>query len=563
MAFLRVIKGLHPGQLFPIEDQVTTIGRSPDCQLVIESGAVSRHHLRIARRGGRYYAEDLGSLNGSFVNDERIDGSELLRDGDQIGLCDIAFSYHEGNPQPASASSEAVVLDEGDGSESIVATSLGISSRAGETSFLQANADAKLHAIIEIGQRLASTIKLEDVLQRILESLFRVFSRADRGFIVLAAAGTDRLDVRAFRSRQDEDQAQEGIETQVRISRTMIRQAMESGRALLLTDSDEDSRFGAAESITNFHIRSAMCVPLVDSEGKPLGVIQLDTLDRLGRFTQNDLDVLAVVAGQLAMAIENAQLHETALRERALERELALAHRVQHALLPTESPKINGYEFYAYYEPAHLIGGDYYDYIALPDDRLAVVVADVSGKGVAAALMMAKLSAEMRFSLAMQASPVAAMRRINEIFSGERWRGRFVTCVIGLIDPRKHRVTVANAGHAMPLRLDADGAITEEAGIDSCFPLGWYATAEYNEFEIELAAGERLFLYSDGLTDAHNPAEESYGLSRLKQRLAGRTGGVEKVGRWLIDDIRMFIGSSTQPDDITLACFGRLDASAK
>ena len=140
-------------------------------------------------------------------------------------------------------------------------------------------------------------------------------------------------------------------------------------------------------------------------EGEALGVIQLDALDPLNRFRQEDLDVLASVASQAAFAIENAQLHEAAMHDQALRRELAVAHEVQRGFLPAAAPHIPGYDFFEFYQPANQLGGDYYDYIELPGGRLAVVVADVSGKGISAALLMAKLSAETRFCLASEPQP--------------------------------------------------------------------------------------------------------------------------------------------------------------
>ena len=160
-----------------------------------------------------------------------------------------------------------------------------------------------------------------------------------------------------------------------------------------------------AESIVDFHIRSMICAPLVDRDGNSLGVIQLDTLDPRNRFKKDDLDVLVSVACQAAFAVENAQLHEAAMHDQAIRRELAVAHEVQRGFLPSAAPRIPEYDFFEFYEPANQLGGDYYDYVELPGGRLAVVVADVSGKGISASLLMAKLSAETRYCLASEPSP--------------------------------------------------------------------------------------------------------------------------------------------------------------
>ena len=191
--------------------------------------------------------------------------------------------------------------------------------------------------------------------------------------------------------------------------------------------------------------------PLINRDGNSLGVIQIDTLDPRNRFRQDDLDVLVSVACQAAFAVENAQLHEAAMRDQAMRRELAVAHEVQRGFLPSAAPRIPEYDFFEFYEPANQLGGDYYDYVELPGGRLAVVVADVSGKGISASLLMAKLSAETRYCLASEPSPAAAVGRLNRAFCDSGWEDRFVTMVLAVLDPRRHEVTVVNAGHLPPL----------------------------------------------------------------------------------------------------------------
>src|SRR5690606_19891517 len=171
----------------------------------------------------------------------------------------------------------------------------------------------------------------------------------------------------------------------------------------------------------DFRIRSMMCAPLLTADGEAIGVIQIDTLDQRHRFTEDDLDLLASVASQAAIAIDNAQLHEAALRQRAITRDLEVAREVQKGFLPERPPQVGDFQFYNYYQPANQVGGDYFDYVELPDGRLAVIVADVVGHGIAAALLMARLAAEVRFSLATEMRPATAVARLNNMFS----RGAF------------------------------------------------------------------------------------------------------------------------------------------
>ena len=264
---------------------------------------------------------------------------------------------------------------------------------------LQVNTEAKLKALLEISRNLGRAIGMVDVLPKILDSLFKIFIQADRGFIVLLEPQSGRLVPKAIKYRRSEDTQS------VKISRTIINSVMTSKQAVLSADAASDERFDMAESIVDFRIRSMMCAPLITGEGNALGVIQIDTLDSRNRFNREDLDVLASVASQAAFAVENAQLHETALRDQAIKRELAVAHEVQRGFLPAESPNLAGYDFFEFYESAHALGGDYYDYVPLSGGRLAVVLGDVSGKGISASLLMAKLSAEARYCLASEPRP--------------------------------------------------------------------------------------------------------------------------------------------------------------
>ena len=166
-----------------------------------------------------------------------------------------------------------------------------------------------------------------------------------------------------------------------------------------------------------------MCAPLVDSDGQVLGVIQIDTTDQRRQFNKDDLEVLVSVASHAAMAMENVQLHERRLHAELMERELALAHKVQRGLLPAGPPVVKGYEFVDLYEPANHLGGDYFDYIGLPGGRLAIALADVMGKGIAAALLMARLSAQVPYCLASLPTPADAMARLNTVFCEPRWEG--------------------------------------------------------------------------------------------------------------------------------------------
>jgi len=542
-----------------LEGEVIVLGRSPDCDIVLEVSAVSRQHARIFNRDGVFHLEDLHSRNGTFVNEQLIEGQRPLNENDQVRICDLVFVFHQGPPGATQTEihldddTDTVALlvdDEWRSSGSTIMSKMDVSS--GTTGMrLSVRPEMKLKALIEISRNLSTAVALADVLPKLLDSLFTIFPQADRGFVVLKDIVSGRLIPMAVKHRREEDS-----ET-IRISRTIVNEVMAAGEAVLSADAANDSRFELAESIVDFSIRSMMCAPLIGSEGQALGVIQIDTLDQRNRFVQQDLDVLASVASQIAVAVENAQLHETALRERAMERELAVAHEVQQGFLPAGPPQIEGYTFFDFYEPANQLGGDYFDYIRLPDGRWAVVLADVSGKGVSASLLVAKLSAEIRYCLASQPTPAEAVDLLNKVFCESRWEDRFVTMNLTVLDPREHEVTLVNAGHMPPLLRTASETKEAMQHADGGLPLGVDRDMAYGQTVIRLDPGDYLLMYTDGITEAMNSRGELYGSARLWQQIEPKADGVSTLGWRIIDDVKRFAGNRAQSDDMCLTCFGR------
>ena len=556
MAVLEVVKGLSPGTRFSLTEDISVLGRHPDCNVVLDVAAVSRQHAQILQESGDYYLQDLGSRNGTFLNGSLIGEKLLLKEGDQFVICDIAFTFHRQWPptSPTGETSIALLVDDVPDStiSSSIMSKLDVSSSPSGI-HISAKPEVKLTAMIEISQSLANALSLDDVLPKLLDSLFKVFLQADRGFVVLQSPGNGVLIPKAIKfRRQEEDTA--------RISRTIVRRAMESKEAILSTDATSDSRFDMSQSLADMQIRSMMCVPLINAEGSALGVIQIDTVDQRSRFTDRDLEVLASVGAQAAIAIDNAQMHEHALRQRALERDLELAHRIQQGLVPSETPVLSGYHFFHFYQAANLVGGDYYDYIQLPANRIAVVLGDVAGKGVAAALLMAKLSGEVRFNLASHDDVAVAVQRINATFDRPDWEDRFVTFVAAIIDPSCHELTLVNAGHMAPFLRHHDGRVEELGKGTGGLPLGVDRDSPYEPYTCTLDPGDFVTLFTDGVSEAMNAQRELYGLDNLRQQIAGEATHVVELGRRILDDVRRFVGNHPQNDDICITCFGRAES---
>jgi phosphoserine phosphatase RsbU/P len=333
-------------------------------------------------------------------------------------------------------------------------------------------------------------------------------------------------------------------------------------KAVLSQDAGDDKNLPVSASIADLKIRSIMCVPLLTPDNQALGILQLDTSDRR-QFIQDDLDVLAAVASQAAIFIQNASLHESLLKRERLERDLKIAEEVQKRFLPQAVPEIEGYEFFAHYQPTYEVGGDYYDFVALPSDRMAFALGDVSGKGVAAALMMAKFSGDTRYCILTENSPASTATRLNNLLCAAGIEDKFITLSLSVLDAPTRRLTLASAGHMPLLVRRFDGSVEEVGKEISGIPLGIMDDSDYEQSELQLNPGDVVVIYSDGVTDARSPADELYDSQtnhRLLKRVAEASGSPEAIGRAILQDIREFSAGHSQADDITLVCFGPLPA---
>lgn len=592
MASLKVIQGNSPGKEFRLEGNRSVLGRSPDCEVVLDVAAVSRHHAVITMEEDRFFIEDMGSRNGTFVNGQRVVDRAPVRDGDQMLICDMLLEFHQHayaqgpmgvespmglvGPGPESSSLLGPVGGESAGdSGGLKADAATEMEEAGETGGLpetgmstimatldvgggtssnwqlSAKPEAQLMAIIEIANNLAKVLGVDEILPKLLDSLFKIFVQADRGFVIMRPKPEAPLVPVASKARRVHE------ETDMRISRTIVQQAVDGKQAILSADAASDERFNMAQSIADFQIRSLICAPMLDGDGNPLGVIQIDTRDQRSRFTDQDLRVLVCVANQAAIALDNAKMHEEAIKQQALQRDLELARKMQQALLPEASPTVPDYHFFDFYESALQVGGDYYDYVMLPEGRFAVVVGDVAGKGVSAAILMAKLSSDVRFWLAREPDSARALDAINAAFSHHAWDDRFVTMVVAVVDPHANRLTLVNAGHMPPLLRTSADKVLEIGGEQAGLPLGVIDDYSYESYQRELAPGDLVTIFTDGFSEAMNSRRELFGLQRLA-RLAGTTEvPPTELGTYILSNVRKFAGDFPQSDDMCLVCFGR------
>jgi phosphoserine phosphatase RsbU/P len=566
MAFLKRANGDTAGQVIELKPERIIIGRSPEhCHVVLDPNGVSRRHAEIYRKGEDFYLADLNSRNMTKVNNTKVipGVDHHLAPGDRINICDVEFLFYPRLPaETAREPGDIMFVNEADSGDSPHLHTLDASRSSAMASLVKP--EVKLKAILEIARNLGSELKIDAVAPKILDSLMELFPQAERLFLVLVEPETKKLVRKAFRYRPSKRATFStnipADEVPMSISRSIVNHVLLQKKAVLSQDASSDQNLPTSASIADLKIRSVMCVPLVTPDKEALGILQLDTSDRK-QFQQEDLDVLAAVACQAAIAIQNAAMHESLLERERVNRDLRLAEQVQKRFLPQTEPAIPGFEFFSHYDPAYEVGGDYYDFVTLPGNRLAIAVGDVSGKGVAAALMMAKFSGDTRYCILTENQPAPAADELNTLLFSAGIEEKFITLSLSVLDVGAQTLTLASAGHLPVMVRRANGKVEEIGEEIAGFPLGIIPEADYHQTEVKLYPGDVVAVFSDGVTDARNLREELYDSRdnrRLLRKVAETTGGPEAVGRAILQDIREFSAGHVQVDDITLICFGPL-----
>jgi len=551
---------------FALSDKPVILGRHPGCEIHIDDASVSRQHARVIYDQGDYFIEDLNSRNGTFLNNTQINQRAKLFDKSVIQICDVSLVFLTSDPdtdggkqllptllKPENSvglkSPSSIMLDDGDVSSSKVMSKLEIPSHQART-FNHVGAEAKLTALTKIAYALSESVQQEEILEKILDFLFDLFTEADRGFIILR--GQDgKLIPQGFKSRRPRD------DEQIRVSRTIVDQVIDTKVPILSSDAASDDRFDMAQSIVDFRIRSIMCAPLINSKDEAIGVVQLDTLKQSIAFTKDDLETLVTVAMQASLAIQKSDLFEEAKKTSGLIADLALAHELQQRFLPQKAPEIKNYQFFSYYRPMQQVGGDYFDYVPLGQNKLAIIAADVVGHGIAAALLMAKVSAESRFSLATSRNVVEAVSKMNNGLSDLNI-DRFVTLACGLLDLKTHKLSVVNAGHMPPIIRRASGEIEQIAIEEAGLPLGILENYEYEAVEVQLEPGDVVIMYTDGINEAMDADGNQLSTETMIREIQqSQTKTPEKIGKLLCDTVAKHIGRTPVIDDMCLVCIGR------
>jgi sigma-B regulation protein RsbU (phosphoserine phosphatase) len=418
--------------------------------------------------------------------------------------------------------------------------------------------------LYQLTQAFNSTLDLEEVLNLVMDEVIAA-THAERGFVMLiddeppkGAADTSHQSL-AFKVARGLDQ--KTIEDpQFQISRSIVERVAADGEPILTSDAQNDARFNIRQSVMFLGLRAILCVPL-KFRYKMLGVIYVDNRMQVGIFTHADLELLRAIASSAAIAIENARLYQVAVEKGRMERELQMARKVQAGLLPQEKPSIPGWAFSTRWKPAREVGGDYYDFIPAQSGKLGLIIADVTDKGMPAALFMASTRSILRASMPLALTPAEGITQANRLISAESEDGLFVTLFYGLLDPKTGELSYVNAGHNPPLVFQYNEAASADELkllLATGFQLGMDADSTYKQGTLDLHTGDFVLLYTDGVTDALDADKNDFGMSRLQEVVLANCRAtpeelLDAVGK-AIDD---FTGLAAPYDDITMLVIKR------
>lgn len=528
----------------PVDPIPFLIGRQPDNHLILRDSRVSRSHARIVVEHGVYVLEDIGSRHGTFVNGQRVKRQTLENtDRVEFGAQDsyqLLFALDGVELKR--------LMEQVGGADSAIA-SPGVGGNL-----------AKLRAILDLARTLQSSFSIDEVLASVVDTALTI-TGAERGFLLLRAAAGAELETRVARNRRGQNLR----ETDLRVPREVIRRALEHRRELLSMNFEP---LGAEEtrpenSIADMELRSVICVPLVRirtgqgdatsvlvTGNETVGVLYMDSRVMAADLAGGNRELLQTLAIEASTVLENARLLQEEQTKHQMEDELRLARTIQQSLLPASLPSEGWLRASGSSLASHEVGGDYYDVTRVSAHCWSTVVVDVSGKGVGSALLASLLQGALITVTEDAEAMGQRMERLNR-FLLDRTGGEKYATVFYCLLHENGRMHYVNAAHCPPMVVRANGERVELEA--SGMPLGLVETAEFAVVEHRLGAGDKIVIYSDGVTEAQNLDKRFFGRKRLREVVEAHAGhSCATIHDAIQEAVATFTEGAAQSDDITL-----------
>jgi sigma-B regulation protein RsbU (phosphoserine phosphatase) len=555
MAWLVALDPLMQGRRFTLDAPVL-IGRGPINHIVIDDPRISRQHAKVTPEEGGHVIYDLNSANGTFVNSMSIKRHKL-QPRDVVHVGPFRFSFEESISGVVSVPEPPGFQQRGemrtvhgmdaptrivDSMDAISMAAPGAITRLSELE----DSDRKLRTLLAFMQSVSGALEGGALVELIVTNLFEVFAKAETIALYLrddpSASLTPRVSMRRDRSSAPVTP----------LSVQVVGEVVQKGRAILSTPIVPATPSRKSPAGLTMH------APMIN-RGAVEGVLEVN--GQLGAgpmFTQRDLDMLAGLAAMAAMSLHNARIHIESLKQQRVQQDLLLAREIQQSFLPQQIPVAAHTEIATEYRPAFTVGGDFYDLFYLNERQLCFFIGDVAGKGVSAALLMARLSSDLRLAALAEQQPARALEVVNRSMLERGQHDIFTTAVCMTLDVETGTVLLSNAGHVPPLlRRGGDGIVEPILG-GSGTALGFFEGEEFPQARFDLEPGDALLLCTDGVLEAANPHGEAFGLERLQVSMQGGALSAAELAQRVLMDLSLHVREAPQYDDITLMVLGRV-----
>lgn len=415
---------------------------------------------------------------------------------------------------------------------------------------MQQISNSNLKKILSVNGKINSTLNIGELLGIIMQTASQVMETEAASLMLIDDENQDLVFKVALGEKGSLME-----KFRVKIGEGISGTVAQSGKSEIVNDTLKDPRFASKfDAKTGFRTRSILCVPLRVKE-KIIGVLQAINPISYPLFSTEHLELFETFADQAAIALENAKMHEAIVKQERTKRDLEIAHEIQQNFLPDLGQQNFSFDIDAKSIPALEIGGDFYQALRVTDSLTAVILGDVSGKGVPAALYMVRAITAFRFMIRQSTDTAEIIKTLNDSLCKETSFGMFITLVCLIIDHAKNELRYTSAGHHPILKRDRGSGSTENLPQENCLPVGLMEEAEYQENKFSFQKGDTFFIYTDGIIEARNKQGQEYSLDRMRGLAEKKSLSAKEYCQIILDDLKSFSQDAPQHDDITLLNF--------
>lgn len=406
----------------------------------------------------------------------------------------------------------------------------------------------RLNTCLEVGLLLSTELSLPNLLDKIMSTAKETMN-SDACNLMLLDRRTNEL-VSLVAMGKMAKKLKELL--RIKIGEGIAGWVAETGKTVLINNVYDHPKFCSDyDKKSGYKTRNMICAPLI-SKGKTIGIAQIINKKNRRKFTDDDLELFKLICSHAAVAIENARLHENLLEKERIEKDLEFARSVQKSFLPYKPPDIKGYSFSFKYMPAHMVGGDFFDFIVASNNKLSLVIGDVSGKGVSAAMFMARVMSDLRYLTLLESEPKIVLEKLNNSFFERRKRGVFVTLLFISLDLDSRSITISNAGHPSPILARKKSSTVKRLDIGSNPPLGVIPEMTYTQDSQKLHKGDTVILFTDGLYECMNTSGEQFGFERIEKVMISHFKDTGSAIESLYGEAQKFRKGAPVHDDLAI-----------